>query len=584
MKKFLVGLLLGIVISVFAGFVIVLAMARLGSREPAVPDNSVLRLALSGSVGEMASVSLPLPGQPPSGLTTIEVWSALRKAQVDSRIKAVILEPRMPQLGWATAQEIRTAVEKFKAESGKPVYAYLRMPRMVDYYMASAADKVYASPEDLLLLQGMRLEVMYLKDTLDKLGVTVEVEHAGKYKDAGDMFTERRMTPETREVLNSIVDGLYADFLEKTGESRGKSPEEMAAVIDQGPFTAANALEAGLLDGVRHDKELQDELKQALSLAEYKETPIRRYRNISPASLGLTGKTSVAMVMTQGNIIRGKADAFSESSMIASDSVAETLRSVAKNKEIKGVVLRIDSPGGDAVASDELLEVVRELSKAKPVVISMSNVAASGGYYMSMTGDPIVAYPSTITGSIGVVFTKPVLRGLYNKLGISKDSVSRGKNSAFLSDYEALDASGRANLKMLIDSMYDSFLDEVATGRDRPRAEIEPLAEGRVWLGVQAKENGLVDELGGIDVALAALKKKAGIDEDDKLKVFVYPGKKSFFEMLASLENTSVDGVSDSALMMLRGTPFGQLSQDPFVNALQEPGPKALMPFAFSVE
>lgn len=582
MKKFLVGLVLGIVITVFAGVVFALAMARLGDREPTVPKSGVLRLALSGPIDELAEASLPLPGQPPSGLTTIEVWSALRKAAVDDRIKAVVVEPRMPSLGWATAQEIRQAIEKFKADSGKPVYAYLRMPRMVDYYMVSGADKIYASPEDLLLIQGLRLEVMFLRNTLDKIGVTVEVEHAGKYKDAGTTFTERAMTPETREVLNSILDRFYADFLETTGQARNKSSEEIAAIVDRGPFTAAGALEEGLLDGVRHIQALQDEIKEAVNLEEYKEIEARKYRSISPASLGLTGKSSVAVVVAQGNIIRGRTDGFTQASMIASESIADTLRGVAKNDDIKGVVVRIDSPGGDAVASDEILEVMRELSAKKPVVISMADVAASGGYYMAMTGDPIVAYPSTLTGSIGVVFTKPVLRGLYDKLGITKDALNRGKNSAFLSDYVPLDPAARTQLKSLVESIYAAFLDEVATGRKRPLEEIKPLAEGRVWLGSQALENGLVDELGGIDVALAALKKKAGIDESDKLKVYVYPAKKSFFEMLASLESGSAGGIGAGRL--LDGTPFEALARDAYVQALREPGVQTLMPFSVAVE
>ncbi len=582
MKKFVIGLILGIVISVFAGFVILLAMARLSDREPAVPDNTVLRLSLSGPIDEMAAPSFPFPGQPPSGLTTIEIWSTLRKAAADNRVKAVVLETRMPSLGWATAQEIRGSIERFKKDSGKPVYAYLRMPRMVDYYLASAADKVYASPEDLILMQGMRLEMMYLKNTLDKVGVTMEVEHAGKYKDAGDQFTETKMTAETREVLGSLLDGLFNEFLTTAGGARKKSPEEMTAILDRGPFTAANAVKEGLFDGVRHDQQLKDEIKEALKLADYKETDAKKYRAISPSSLGLTGSSSVALVVAQGDIMRGKADSFTESSMIASESIAATLRSVAKNDDIKGVVLRIDSPGGDAVASDEILEVVRELSAKKPLVISMSDLAASGGYYMAMTGDPIVAYPSTITGSIGVVFTKPVLKGLYNNLGITKDSLSRGKNAGFLSDYDSLDAAGRENLRSLIQDMYSAFLNEVATGRKRPLEEIAPLAEGRVWLGTQALERGLLDEVGGIDTALATLKKKAGIPDDDKMKVMVYPGKKSFFEMLASLESGSINGLAASYL--LRDTPFAGLATSPHYRSMQQPGIKAIMPFSISVE
>lgn len=582
MKKFLVGLVLGMVISVFAGIVIVFAMARLGDREPSVPSSGVLRVNLTGSIDEMAEPSLPLPGQAPSGLTTIEIWSAFRKAAVDDRIKAVYVDLRMPSLGWATAQEIRQSIEKFKTESKKPVFAYLRTPRMVDYYIASAADKVYCSPEDLLLVQGMRLEAMYLKGTLDKIGVTMEVEHAGKYKDAGDMFTEKGMTPETKEVLNSVLDRLYGDFLETTGKARSKSSAEMAAIVDRGPFTAAAAVDEGLLDGVRHDKALEDEIKSAGKLGEYKEIDVKKYRTVSPSSVGLGGDTSVAFVVAQGNIVRGKSGGFTEASMIASESIAETLRSVAKDDDIKGVVVRIDSPGGDAIASDEILEVMREVSAKKPVVISMADYAASGGYYMSMTGDPIVAYPSTLTGSIGVVFTKPVLKGLYDNIGITKDALNRGKNSAFLSDYVALDPPARAHLKSLIDSMYSSFLDEVSTGRKKPREEIAPLAEGRVWLGSQALDNGLVDELGGIDVALATLKKKANLKDSDKLKIFVYPAKKSFLELLATMESGAAGQMS--AAQMLQDTPFRDLVRNPYVQALREPGAQALMPYSIHVQ
>lgn len=582
MKKFLVGLLVGIVLSVFTGIVVAVAFARLSEREPSVADNSVLRLTVSGPVDEMSGLALPIPGQPPSGLTTLEIWSSLRKAAVDSRIKAVIFEPVMPGLGWATAQEIRGSIEKFRKDSGKPVYAIVRMPRMVDYYMASAADKVYASPEDMLLMQGMRLEMMYLKNTLDKIGVTVEVEHAGKYKDAGDQFTETSMRPETREVLTTVLDDLYNDFLTKTGASRKKSRDEVAAIIDQGPFTAGAAMNAGLLDGLKYEEQIKDEIKGALKLSEYKETSVKNYRDVSPSSLGLSGDTSVAILTTQGAIIRGKSDAFSRSSMMASDSLIADLRSLGKNDSIKGVILRVDSPGGDAIASDEILHEVRALSKKKPLVISMSDAAASGGYYISMTGDPIVAYPSTLTGSIGVIFTKPVLKGLYDKVGITKDALSRGRNSAFLSDYVPLDENGRQKLSALVDDTYKAFLTRVSEGRKRSVEEITPLAQGRVWLGSQAKERGLVDELGGFDVALATLKKKANIPESDKLKIYVYPGKVSFFEMLTSLESSSMGGAGMEKL--LQGTPLEPLAASPLLKALETPGVKALMPFSIDIQ
>lgn len=582
MKKFLAGLVIGIVLCVFAGIVLVFAFARLSEGEPRVPDDSVLRLTLSGPVHEISSFSMPIPGQPPSGLTTIEIWSALRKAAVDSRIKAVVFEPVMPGLGWATAQEIRGSIEKFRQDSGKPVYAIVRMPRMVDYYMASAASKIYASPEDMLLMQGMRLETMYLKNLLDKIGVTVEVEHAGKYKDAGDQFVRTSMTPETREVLTSVLDDLYGDFLSHVGTSRKKSRDEMAAIIDQGPFTASAALKLGLLDGLKYEEQIRSEIREDLKLKEYQETSAKDYRDISPKSLGLTGKTNVAILCMQGAIIRGKSDVFSRGSMIASDSLISDLQSLAKDDSIKGVVLRVDSPGGDAIASDEILREVRDLSQKKPVVISMSDAAASGGYYISMSGDPIVAYPATLTGSIGVIFTKPVLKGLYDKVGITKEALSRGRNAAFLSDYVALDQNGREKLSELIGDTYKAFLANVSEGRKKPVEEIEPLAQGRVWLGSQAKDHGLVDEIGGLDVALAALKKKAGIPEQDKLKISVYPGKVTLFEMLTSLESSSLGGTDLRNLF--RNTPLEPLAANPLLRAIEAPGMKAVMPFEITVQ
>jgi protease-4 len=523
----LTGGILAIVIVVL----VIFSLARLRDRTPEVEANSVIYLRLNGDVPERVAVDYPIPFlKQNETLTVTDVWGLLRKAAVDSRIKAIIFEPQGVSLGWGKMQELRADIDQFK-KSGKPVYAFLKTPGAREYYLATAATRVYMEPQDYLMLKGARFEIMYFRGSLDKLGVTVDVEHDGKYKDFGDMFTRTNMSPETKEVLNSMLDGLYGDLITGIANGRRKSPDEIRATIDNGPFLSDQALKAGLVDRLRFEDEVFGELKSDLKLNDLKKVADHVYAKTPFSSVGLGGKQRIAMVVAEGDITRGEPGSDGTDG-IESEYLDKILRQVANDANVKGAIVRIDSPGGEVTASDELWREMNQLSKKKPLVISMSDYAASGGYYMAMTGDPILAYSGTITGSIGVVFGKPNLHGLYDKLGITKDGISRGRFADIDSDYVPLSDAARAKLKDGIDVEYRDFISKVAAGRHRRFEDIEPVAQGRAWLGSQAKDNGLVDEIGGIDRAIELVKKKANIPPAEAINLVTYPPRRSVVELL----------------------------------------------------
>jgi protease-4 len=443
-----------------------------------------------------------------------------------------VLEPDSLSVGWGKLEEFRADLERFK-KSGKPLFAFLKTPGAREYYLASAADRIYLGPTDWLNIKGMRVELMYFKKTLDKIGVDVQVEHDGKYKDFGDMFTRTSMSPETREVMTGLVDSLYDNLVGRIAQARKKTPNAVRALIDRGPFLANEALQDGLVDQLRYEDQMFADLQQKVNSGELHKLSTGRYQKVAPDSLGLEGRHRIAMLVGDGTITRGSSDDDGVSDDgIRAAGFNKLLRRIAGDSSVDGVVVRIDSPGGDAVASDEIWREMNLLSKKKPVVISMSDTAASGGYYMAMTGDPVVAYPGTLTGSIGVVFGKPNLHGLYDKLGITKDMIARGRFAAIDSDYRDLSGAELAKLKEGIDANYHDFVAKVAQARRRPFDQVEALAQGRVWLGAQAQTRGLVDELGGIDRALELVKQKARIPASENVTIVMYPARRSILDVL----------------------------------------------------
>lgn len=553
MKKFIIGLLTGIILTGLAGIIFVFSLIRFGERRPTVSDGSTLVLHLDGEIPEKAPVSSPFPfiGNP-TPVTVQELWGCLKRAAGDSRIKAVLLIANRADVGWAKLQQIRQDLLEFR-KSGKPLVAFLRSAGTREYYLATAADPIYMSPEDFLDVKGLRAELSYFKRTLDKIGVEVEIEHIGKYKDAGDMFTQTGMSPETREVVNTMLDSLYNHLTETFASGRKRTPAEIRAILDDGPFTGHQAHAKGLVDALRFEDQVFGELKDRLKQREIKKLAHRDYiRALGP--FDREARKRIAWVVGEGAIVRGSGeDAMGSDEGFSSGAFIKMLRRVASDRDIHGVILRVDSPGGDALASDEMLREIKLLRDKKPMVISMSDAAASGGYYVSMTGDPILAYPKTITGSIGILYGKLNLRGLYDKLGIQKEILTRGRNAAIDTSYGPMTPEARTKLRSSLEEFYKQFVGKAAASRKKKYHELESLAQGRVWLGWQAREQGLVDELGGIDRAVEMIKKKANIADSERVRLIPYPPKRSFWEQY--LKTTS-DSAVDMRLKQLLGSDY----------------------------
>jgi protease IV len=582
MKKFLLGFVIGILFVALVGVILVAAAVRFGgSRRPQVVANSALVLQLEGDLPEQPAVEFPIPffdKQQP--LTIAENWEMLRNAAADSRIHAVVLEPRGLSVGWAKLEELRTDILNFK-KSGKPVYAFLRGAGTKEYYLATAADKVFMSPEDELDLKGLRAELMFFKGTLDKLGVQMEFEHVGKYKDAPDMFTKTESSPETREVLNQLLDQFYGDLINTVAEGRKKSPDAVRALIDNGPFIGKEALDGGLVDALIYEDQMYDQLRQQLKLNALEKIADHDYSRAADGNLGVDGPTKIALLVGQGDITRGSTND-SDANGITSAGMIRQLRAVRDDASIKGVILRIDSPGGDGIASDDILHEAKLLSQKKPMVISMSDLAASGGYFIAMTGDPVVAYRNTETGSIGVFFGKVNLRGLYDKLGVKKEIMKRGHFADIDTEYAPLNDEQRAKLRTEIEVFYKGFVQRVADGRRRKYDDVEPLAQGRVWTGAQAKQNGLVDEIGGIDRAIEMVKQRAKIGASEKITLVAYPPRRSLLQLLMD-RDTDLTSIESRIVNSRIDTQVRELVGDLPLRLLSRGGILRLMPYSITV-
>ena len=578
MKNFFIGLVVGILFSGLVLFILFFAAVRLAgslaARPVSVADNSMLVLTLNGDLPEIAPPDIPVPfieAQTP--LAVYEVWDIFRRAAADSRIKGIVLEPRGLGIGFAKLEEIREEIAQFK-KSGKPIVTYLRSPGAREYYLACATDRIFLGPEDELDLKGMRVESVFLKSGLEKIGVNVDVIHAGKYKDAGDMFTRTSMTPETQEVLNDVLTQYYGSLVSGIAQGRKKQPDQIKALVDQGPFIASEALSSGLVDSLGYEDQAIENLKNRANKNDLKRISGKAYLKGSSSTNGTTNR--IALVVGEGDITTGSGNESASDQGFTSTGFIKLLRQVENDSTIKGVILRIDSPGGDGTASDDILHEAKNLSKKKPVIISMSDLAASGGYLVSMTGDPIVAYPNTLTGSIGVLLVRPNLHGLYDKLGIAKQGLSRGRYADLDSEYVPLTDDARNKLASEVNSFYKGFVNVVAQGRKRPFDQIETLAQGRVWLGEQAKQNGLVDDLGGLDRAIELIKQKAHIADSARVTLVPYPGKRSLLDLLFSRSDDSVEAGAEVRLKKLLGhIPIDALSHGGFLK---------LMPYSIEVK
>ena len=530
------GILGALIIVAFLGIAVLWAALRKG--EPTIRDNSVLTLRVAGSLPDY-SPDDPFKryfGGPDQSLTGLVMQ--FKKAKVDKRIKGILLDVNMSGVGWGKAEEIRDAITDFRT-SGKPVYAYIEFGLNKEYYIATACDKIIVPPPGELFINGLAADVMFFRGSLDKLGIYPDIYQIGEYKTAGNMFTQKKMTDPHRKYIDEMLNDLYDRYVNAIAQTRKKTPDEVKALIDNAPYNAEKAKEAGLIDEAMYRDEVEKQFKKLLG---YKDTDsfvaVRgsEYRDVSPESLGLNKGERIAVIYASGEIGSGSSEnSPSGDQSIGSDTVAKALNDAAADKTIKAVVLRVDSPGGSGLASDIIWRAVETTNQKKPVVVSMSDVAASGGYYISASAAKIIAQPSTITGSIGVLAGKPVMRGFYDWLGISNEYVLRGKHAGMFRETEKFSDEERAKFEEWIKTTYyRDFVPKVAKGRNRDAQYIDSVAQGRVWTGQQAKDRGLVDEFGGLDKAVEVAKQLAKIPADKGVERVILPYPTTFLQELLS--------------------------------------------------
>ena len=548
----LAGIFGVLVLVALLGIGILVSAFRKG--EPSIRDNSVLVLRVAGSLPDY-SPDDPFKkffGGPDQSLTGLVMQ--FKKAKVDKRIKAILLDIDFSDIGWGKAEEIRDAIKDFRT-SGKPVYAFIELGVNKEYYIATACDKIFVPPPGELFINGLAADVMFFRGSLDKLGIYPDIYQIGKYKSAGDMFTQKEMTDAHREYINSLLDDLYGRFVQTIAEARHKSPEEVKKLIDNAPYNGAQAKQAGLIDEVAYHDELEKQMKAMLG---YKETdsfyPVRaEYRDVSPESLGLNKGERIAVIYATGQIGSGRSEnSPSGEQSIGSDTLSRAVTDAAADKSIKAIVIRVDSPGGSGLASDIIWHAVDAANQKKPVVISMGDVAASGGYYIAASATKIVAQPSTITGSIGVVAGKPVMRGFYDWLGISNEYVLRGKNAGMFRETEKFSDDERVKFEEWIKTTYyQDFVPKVAKGRHKDPQYIDSVGQGRVWTGGQAKDRGLVDEYGGLDRAIEVAKELAKIPADKGVERVILPYPQTFLQQLlsGSGENSNTQVAQQRAML-----------------------------------
>jgi protease-4 len=517
-------------------------------REPAVPSNATLVLRVGGNLSEIAPADVFGYLRGVKTPTVRSIVDDLRKAKVDPRVRRVLLKPTgFESPFWGKVQEIRDAVLDFR-KSGKPIYAYLEFGGDREYYLATACDKVFLMPSASLDLIGVATYELFLRGTLDKFGAYPDLHHIGDYKTATNTFTEKGYTPAHKEMDAALNRDLYDQIVRDIADSRKKNEPDVRTLIDTGPFLPEDALHAGLVDDVVYEDQVDDKLRAGV---ESRHIDGDDYARVSPSSVGLNRGPRIAVIFAAGAIAGGKNGYDPINGAVAgSDTLIEYIRQARHDSAVRAIVLRIDSPGGSANASDAIwreLMIAKHERADRPLVASMSDLAASGGYYIAMAAQVIVAQPSTLTGSIGIFGGKVVTGGIYEKLGARIESTSIGKNAEINSPARKYNPDELKKLQEQLQAFYDQFVEKVAEARHSTPEKIDALAQGRVWTGRQAKQNGLVDQLGGLDRAIAVAKQRAKIAADTEVELLVFPPRRSFYEIVSDQLSGSGDSMAVSA-------------------------------------
>lgn len=545
MHRFLLGLSL----------VLLAAISPAGAQEgDKTPAKNVAHIRIGGNLDENPVSADPLLGSSSENFKS--KMDRIAKAAKDKSVHALIIQIEGTPMNWAKIEELRGAIDAFR-KTGKKTYAYLDSADTREYLSASACDLVCVPEAGWLMIVGLRAEVSFYKDLLEKLGIKADFLQMGVYKFAAEPYTRSKMSPEAKAQLKLVLDDFYDKCLVGgISSSRSKahkelSPDKVAKLIDEGPFTARRAKELGLIDEMLYFDDLEKLIKKDLdsNIKVVKDYGMNKMSDVDfsnpfaifkllmsqkPATKGT--KDRIALIYATGPIMTGKSsESLFGGHTMGSTTIIEAIRQAENDPKVKAIVLRVDSPGGSALASDLIWNELKR--SKKPVIASMSDVAASGGYYISMAAKKIYAQPGTLTGSIGVVGGKLALAGLYDKVGITTETISRGSNAGILSSTDVFSASERKAMEKLMIDVYDQFLSKAIAGRAEAgkkftKEQLLKYAEGRIWTGRQAKEIGLIDALGGLDDAIADAKVMAGLAKDADVDYLVLPKARTFLDSL----------------------------------------------------
>ncbi len=557
-------LLLLIAAIALVGVVGAVMMWRAGDG-PLIASRSVLEIDLTQGFAE---------DRPPDpfGLSFLEkrprlrdVVSAFRWAAEDDDVVGILAKVGASPGGLGSLQELRDAVIGFRA-SGKPALAYSETfgefgAANGGYYLASAFDRLYLQPSGDVGLTGLYYEIPFVAGSLEKLGVKAQMGQRYEYKNAVNTYTQKGFTEAHEEAMNALVESQFAQIVRGIAESRGLEDGTVRALFDGGPYFGVEALEAGLVDQLAYRDEVYAAVEEELGDdVEYRDLVTF---GAGPA-LGLRGGETIALIYAVGGIIRGSGgyDPLTGNSYVGSDTLAEAFRDAVEDTAVKAILFRVDCPGGSYVASDTVWrETMRAREAGKPVIVSIGDVAGSGGYFISMGANRIIAQPGSITGSIGVYGGKLVSSGLWDKLGMTFESVSSSENSEMWSGVQEFDELGWARMQASLDRIYQDFVGKVAEGRSLELNSVEAIARGRIWTGEHALENGLVDELGGFPAAYAAIRDELGLAEDSLLRLKIFPRPRSALEQF--LDRVSdLEAGSRSARTLAKLARVGALLRD----------------------
>jgi protease-4 len=520
-KRRAVIILLVLAVVVFFGWAL--------SSPPHLASKSVLVLEVGGEINEQRPVDLLSALNGVTVPVLHDYVDAIDTARTDPRISGLVMKIEPLATGWAKLEEIRSHLLAFRT-SHKPSVCYLGGDGISnpEYYLASACEQVWLVPSAPMYVRGMMAEALFLRGTLDKLKIVPDMYHIAEYKTATNQLTEKKFTPAHREEVESVLHSIYGQYLAEASQARGMERGKFAALVEQGPFSAKDALADKLVDRLAYWDQVQGFFEK--NDGDWRPVDLSTYRR----EVKNDGFEKIAVVHASGLIVSGRSD--NSGDIMGGDSVAADIRRARQDSNVKAIVLRIDSGGGSAVASEVIRREVELAKDQKPVVVSMSDVAASGGYWIAMSANKIVADPNTITASIGVIIGKLNISGLYDLLGLSTDYVATSDNATMFWDQQSFTPAQRASIQKSLEETYRSFLERVADGRKMSVEEVDKIGKGRIWTGEQAKGIGLVDELGGLDRAIAVARDLAHIPAGKSVRIVRLPEERTLFEIFFERE------------------------------------------------